>query len=306
MHSAILKFIPSKVTLTASRFALHASKQSPHILFGVGLVGFGTTVFLASKAALELDDRIDELHRSVAEVHELRESDLVEYNESDYRRDLIYVHAHNAVTIAKMYAPTVIVGLTTVVCLTKSHKILSNRNAALMAAYSALEKSYSLYRKRVVEEFGTDKDIEFRHPAETYKAISIDGDGKSIESIKSRADRDFNPSAYARFFDELCPDWQRTPEYNFLFLRAQQNYANDLLKSRGHVFLNEIYDMLGIPRSQAGSVVGWVIGDMGDNFIDFGIFHGDKAGARDFVNGREGSIFLDFNVDGVIFDQIGK
>jgi len=304
MHAAVLKLIPAKASLTAGRLALQASKQSPHILFGAGIVGFGATVYLASKAALSLDERIDELHRSVEEVRELRESDEVEYSTQDYRKDLAYVHTHNAVAIAKMYAPTLIVGFVSIACLTKSHKILSNRNAALMAAYSAIEKSYSMYRQRVAEEFGEDKDREFRHPRETYKAISVDDDGKSIESIKARANKDFEPSAYARFFDELCKEWQRQPEYNFTFLRAQQNYANDILRSRGHVFLNDVYDMLGIPRSKAGSVVGWMLSRDGDNFIDFGIWHGDKPGARDFVNGREGSIFLDFNVDGVIFDKL--
>jgi hypothetical protein len=64
--------------------------------------------------------------------------------------------------------------------------------------------------------------------------------------------------------------------------------------------------MLGIDRSKAGSVVGWVITKegTGDNFIDFGVFDGDNPRARDFVNGREGSILLDFNVDGVIYDKI--
>lgn len=305
MHAAVLKFVPTKASLTAGRLALQMSKQSPHILFGVGIVGFGTTVYLASKAALSLDDRIDELHNTISDVREMREVD-PEYDNNDYRRDLAYVHAHNAITIAKIYAPTMIVGVVSIACLTKSHKILTNRNAALMAAYSAIEKSYSMYRQRVADEYGEGKEREFRHPAEEYKVITVDENGKSIESIKTRANKDFNPSAYARFFDELCSEWQRQPEYNYTFLRAQQNYANDLLRSRGHIFLNEVYDMLGIPRSQAGTVVGWIISSEGDNYVDFGIYHGDKPGARDFVNGREGSILLDFNVDGVIMDKIGK
>ena len=88
-----------------------------------------------------------------------------------------------------------------------------------------------------------------------------------------------------------------------MYLKAQQNSFNDLLRARGHVFLNEVYDGLGLERSQAGAVVGWVLGD-GDNYVDFGIFDGDKPRARDFVNGLEASILLDFNVDGVIYDLI--
>ena len=61
--------------------------------------------------------------------------------------------------------------------------------------------------------------------------------------------------------------------------------------------------MLGIPRSQAGAVVGWVLGE-GDDYIDFGMFDGNNMATRDFVNGYERSILLDFNVDGVIYDLI--
>ena len=89
-----------------------------------------------------------------------------------------------------------------------------------------------------------------------------------------------------------------------LFLRTQQNYANDLLKARGHLFLNEVYSMLGIPHTSAGAIVWWTIGAGGDNYVDFGIFTRDSQVVREFVNGYERSILLDFNVDGVIWDMI--
>ena len=312
MHSAILKFVPAKATFAVGRLGLHLSKQSPHILFGAGVIGFGATVYLASKATLELNERVDDMKENVDGVRQLRESALSEpegdkfYSHMDYRKDLLYVYTGNLLSITKLYAPTVLVGFASVACLTKSHTILTNRNTALMAAYSALDKSYSAYRKRVIEELGEDKDREFRFPSEKYKVLSNAENGKTKEVVKSRAVNNGEKSSYARFFDELCQNWKRNPEYNFYFLRAQQNWANDLLRARGHVFLNEIYDMLDIPRTKAGAVVGWVLGDDGDNYIDFGIFDGDNPAARDFVNGREGSILLDFNVDGVILDKIGR
>jgi hypothetical protein len=115
------------------------------------------------------------------------------------------------------------------------------------------------------------------------------------------------PSQYARFFDELADCWERNPEYNIAFLRCQQNYANDKLNARGHVFLNEVYDMLGVERTSAGNVVGWLRdGPNSDGYIDFGIWDANNAKAIDFVNGREGAILLDFNVDGPILNMIDK
>jgi hypothetical protein len=319
MNSSIFSFITPKASLVVGKASLQLSKQSPHLLFGAGIAGFGATIFLASKAVLKLDRQVDDFKHNLDAVRELR--DLREeaaadgvvyekghdfyYSDQDFRRDMAYVHIDNVLKIGKMYGPTMVVGALTVICLTKSHTILSNRNTALMAAYSVLDKSYTAYRKRVVEEFGEEKDRELRYPNEVVKIKEIDDKGKSkeVDSTRVRLDK---LSGYARFFDELCPNWKRNAEYNLFFLRAQQNYANDLLRSRGHVFLNEIYDMIGIDRTQAGAVVGWVIGHEGDNYIDFGIFDGDNPAARDFVNGREGAILLDFNVDGVIYDKIGQ
>ena len=84
----------------------------------------------------------------------------------------------------------------------------------------------------------------------------------------------------------------------------QQTFFNDLLLSRGHLFLNEVYDQIGIDRTKAGQVVGWVVSKDGDNFVDFGLFDGSTQEKRMFVNGHENSVLLDFNVDGVIYDKI--
>lgn len=311
MHPAILKVVPAKLTVAAGQATLQLSKQSPHILFGAGIVGFGATIYLASKAVLKLDRHVDVFQENLETVKELydsaKDSDegRASYPKSEYRKDLAYLYANSIYDITKMYAPTVIVGTLTIVCLTKSHTILSNRNTALMAAYSVLERSYNAYRKRVIDEFGEDKDREFRYPTKEIRTLSLDEKGKAVEKVETKTLLD-QYSTYARFFDEMCPDWKRNPEYNLIFLRAQQNWANDLLRARGHVFLNEVYDMLGIPRTKAGAVVGWVIGHEGDNYIDFGLFDGENSAARDFVNGRERSILLDFNVDGVIYDKIGS
>jgi hypothetical protein len=158
----------------------------------------------------------------------------------------------------------------------------------------------------VIEEFGEEKDKQYRTGVHVIPKGStiIDAEGNQKKSKEEVRTVDPNGvSVNARFFDETCPQWSKTAEYNLAFLKCQQNYANDLLHSRGHIFLNEVYDMLGIPRSQAGSVVGWVKGN-GDDYIDFGIFDVTDGRKRDFVNGYERNILLDFNVDGIIYNLI--
>ena len=129
-----------------------------------------------------------------------------------------------------------------------------------------------------------------------------------IEEIESESNHNgehvVTLSDYARFFDESSALWTKDSNHNLVFLRVQQTYVNDLLRRRGYVFLNEVYDMLGIPRTKAGQVVGWLYDEgstMSDNYIDFGIYS-DRN--KDFVNGLKNTALLDFNVDGCIIDKL--
>lgn len=129
------------------------------------------------------------------------------------------------------------------------------------------------------------------------------GNSKKTQGIEELNDAR-SLSMYARFFDECCPAWTTSSEYNLHFLLAQQQHANNLLKARRYLFLNEVYDMLGIPRSKAGQCIGWIYDEqnpVGDNHVDFGIY--DRYNS-DFVNTRKNTILLDFNVDGMILDRI--
>jgi Family of unknown function (DUF6353) len=300
----LAKLIPNALSSKLGRQILVTQKNSPTILFVGGVVGVVATTVLASKATLKLTEVLDEQENNIKLAENLRDTNAgkekSKYTDEDYSKDVIYIHARTVVAVTKLYAPALIVGAVSIAALTGSHKILTERNASLMAAYAALDKGFAEYRKRVAKEFGPDVDKGLLYPGEERKAKS-EGSGKDVKVWRAGPDQ-YSP--YARFFDQFSRNWEKTPEYNFVFLRCQQNYANDLLRSRGHVFLNDVYDMLGIERSRTGAVVGWVIGTEGDNYIDFGIFNGDNARARDFVNGREGSILLDFNVDGVIYDKI--
>lgn len=109
-------------------------------------------------------------------------------------------------------------------------------------------------------------------------------------------------SEYARYFDSSSPNWVRNQEINLMFVQCQQNYANHLLRARGHVFLNEIYDLLGLKRSSIGQSVGWFLEDANsEKFIDFGL---NEDRNLIFMSGVSNTLLLDFNIDGVIYDKI--
>lgn len=290
-----MKLVPNAVSRKFARQLLVAQKNSPTILFGAGVVGMLGSTVLACRATLKVEEVLAKTRDDLSMANNMEHP---EYSADDRKKDVAIIYTRSAVKLVKLYGPSLLLGVASVGCLTKSHNILQQRNLALTAAYAAIDKAFSEYRARVVDKYGEEQDQEFRYSTEQVEVIT--DKGKLV--TETRVDPDA-ASLYARFFDQLSPSWSKNAEYNLVFLKCQQSYANDMLKTRGHVFLNEVYDWLGIDRSKAGSVVGWVISEDGDNFIDFGIY-GENQQARNFVNGREGAILLDFNVDGIIYDKI--
>lgn len=296
-----LNFLKNTGFKSVNRSMLLVKKYSPEILTTVGIVGMIGTAVLASRATLKLAPIIENVQDEKYDLDHYAESKINDgtFDKKEHTRAVSKVYVDAAIDVSKLYGPTVTLGVGSVICIISAHGIMQRRAVAITAAYKALEATFVEYRKRVVEELGEEKEFEIRTNKKQVEIVDENGKTKKAYSVDPNG---YSP--YARFFDEYSNNWSKTPEYNFLFLRAQQNYANDLLHSRGHVFLNEVYDMLGIPRSQAGQVVGWTISKDGDNFIDFGLYDHDSPSAHAFVNGLESSILLDFNVDGVVYDRI--
>lgn len=280
---------------------LYFRKNGPAILTTVGIAGFVGTAVLVGRAAIKAKPVLDDAKHGIHAIENMEiDADYTRKQQGvDYGRALIDITKD----LGRIYAPAIIVGAVSVTCIVSAHGMLRNQNSALVAAYGALDLGFKAYRKRVIEELGEDKERDiYRGVTGRHEVTGEDGQVCVIEEFSNDPNR---PSIYGRFFDEYSRCWTKTPEYNLTFLMSQENHANDRLISRGHLFLNEVYDALGIPRSDAGQAVGWKYypnGDnpRGDNFVSFGIHDIADEVNRAFVNGHEASIFLDFNVDGVI------
>jgi hypothetical protein len=293
-----MKFVPNQVSRSIARKILITQKNSPRLMFAAGIVGVGVGTIMACRATLKLESAVDEITHDIKSVKSLRGSK-GGYPVEESGRDLAYVYLKGATKLTKLYAPSVIVYGVSISALTGAHVTLTRRNASLTAAYALVSKSFSEYRDRVRGELGDDRELDIYHAASLVELPSNDPKSKKGELVKVSDPNKFSP--YARFFDEYSRNWVKNPELNRLWVQSQQNYLNQLLQVRGHVLLNEAYDALGVDRSSAGCVVGWLRDGDGDHYIDFGMFEARNA---NFINGFERSILLDFNVDGVIYDKI--
>ena len=304
--------IVTKVNRTFHKAGFQLKKHSPEILVVTGVIGVVTSAVLACKATRKLDSVLKESKEQIDKIKDYIEEEgySEEYTEKDASKDLTITYTQSALKIAKLYGPSVILGAASIGAIFGGHNILRKRNVALAAAYTAVDKGFKDYRNRVIERFGKelDRELKYNIKSDTVEVTELDEDGKEKTSKVTVNTVDPNElSEFARFYDDGCTGWTKDPELNLVFLKKQQCWANDLLKSRGWLTLNEVYDMLGITRTAAGMVVGWIYDEkhpVGDNFVDFGIYDINNEANRRFVNGLERTILLDFNVDGNIYDKI--
>lgn len=289
-------------------------KHSPEILIAAGVVGTVTSAVMACKATLKVNEIVEETKTQIDVIHESKEKGVTPagqaYSEEDSKKDLALVYVQTGFKYVKLYAPSVLLGAASIGCILSSHNIIRKRNIALAAAYTTVDKGFKEYRGRVIERFGKDLDRELKYNIKAKEIEEVVTDEKGKEKTVTKSIDVYDPnshSPYSIVFDDGNTGWNKDPELTKFFLIQQQNYANEKLQSQGYLFLNDVYAMLGAKKTQAGNQVGWIYDEknpIGDNYVDFGMFDIYNPKARDFINGYERVIILDFNVDGVILDKV--
>lgn len=281
------------VTRLAGRAGLVLSKHAPTILTAAGTAGFIGTTILASKATLKVEETVAEEAALLVKVHEAHEAGKLE--DKDALHDKVILYTRITTKLAKLYAPALILGAASIVSLATGHGIMLKRNASLAAAYAAVDQAFKTYKKKVESKFGKDAVIDALVSTAEEDLTKNELTMEAIAAVDG-------VSPYGVIFDETNNNWSADEDLSMLHLKCQQQYANDILQTRGHIFLNEVYKMLGFPHTPAGAVTGWVKGN-GDDFVDFNIFEGTFEGEDE--KGRTVTKWaLDFNVDGVMYDKI--
>lgn len=299
--------IMKSVNGVASKTVMKLKKHSLEILVVAGIAGTVVSAVLACKATTKVAEILDETKGTLDTIHEGMETGAIngqEYTTEDGKKDTIVVYAQTGMKLAKLYAPAIILGTLSITSILASNNILRKRNVALGYAYAAIDKSFKEYRGRVIERFGEQVDTELKYgiKAKKFEEIEVDpetGKEKKVKKTVMVADPNLQ-SDYAVYFDSKSRNYETNPDYNRMFLKAQQAFANDKLQTRGHLFLNEVLDDLDLPRTPAGQIVGWTK-DGPDGYVNFRIVEVE----RETEDGRhEPALLLDFNVEGNIWEKM--
>lgn len=306
----------TSVTRSFHKVGFQLKKHSPEILVVAGVVGTVASAVMACRATTKISTILDETKDTIDTIHETVEraesDESIDYTVEDSKKDLAIVYAQTGLKFVKLYAPAVALGTLSIVSILASNNILRKRNVALAAAYTAVNSSFKEYRDRVVERFGRELDRELRYniKAEEIEETVVDEDGKetTVKTVVNRVD----PSTIddtSKIWYEGNPGWTKDPELNLMYLKQQQAFATDKLRTNGVLFLNEVYDMLGYPKTPAGAVLGWIYDEkhpVGDNFVDFGLYDVKDIQKAKFLGGVERNVVLEFNHDGYILDKMWR
>lgn len=299
--------IMKSVNGVTSKAVMKLKKHSPEILVVAGIAGTVVSAVLACKATTKVAEILDETKGTLDTIHEGMETGAIngqEYTNEDGKKDTVVVYAQTGMKLAKLYGPAIILGTLSITSILASNNILRKRNVALGTAYAAIDKSFKEYRGRVIERFGEQVDTELKYgiKAKKFEEIEVDpetGKEKKVKKTVMVADPNLQ-SDYAVYFDSKSRNYETNPDYNRMFLKAQQAFANDKLQTRGHLFLNEVLDDLDLPRTPAGQIVGWTK-DGPDGYVNFRIVEVE----RETEDGRhEPALLLDFNVEGNIWEKM--
>lgn len=288
-------------------------KHKPELYLALGIASGVIATVSACRATLKVTEVLDTHKKNIQIIKETATNPEFKdrYSEEDKQKDITVQYAHTAVGIIKLYGPAIMLGSLAIASVCASNNIMRKRNAALAAAYTAVDGAFKKYRDRVVEKYGSEVDQELRYGTKAQEIIETETDEKGKEkAVKKKVDIVTDPDApseFAKYFTKGNPDFNdKDPDLNEIFFRAQQNFLNDKLRINGHLTLNEAYKALNMKETKAGMVVGWMYdkngNTEGDNYVQIirkpVYIPNETDGTSTF------GYLIDFNVDGNIYDKM--
>lgn len=284
------------------------SKHAPTILSVTASAGVIATGYLAWKAGTRFEDVEGRDWDRRKEC--LRNADIIpdeDVPKIERKNRILFI-----LDTIRTVAPAAIVGAATITMIYFSNSISKKRLAAMGAAYATLQTAFDGYKRTMVEALGkesVDKILKPKLPnvgksAEEILSSDNKSDAANVSDAVVNSLKALSP--YARIIaEESSTCWDPNEDYTSQNLAAVQLWANRRLERKGHLFLNEVFDQLGLSRTREGAVVGWLKNGEGDGYVSFGEFDASiyRVPSDDYAR-VDSNFIVDFNVDGVIWDKI--
>lgn len=281
-----------KMSQFIGKVKLGAKRNAPELLLGAGLITGTACVVLSGKATIKAAKITDKFKGDIDTISKSLESENL--TPVEIKNEIRPLYAKYALDLAKNYAVPTALYAATVASIFASYKIQKNRQIALSTALSAMTTAYATLLGKV--QNGAKHGLTAQEVLDGVEGREV-VDPETGEITIEKVQGDPINYAYQVRFDNTCLSWEKDKLQNEFSLKAEENWANDLLQLQGYLFLNDVYDRLGIPKVKTGFIVGWLKDGNGDGFVDFGVI---DAESYDDVRYDRNAFDLTFNVDGDI------
>lgn len=311
-----VKTIGNSLKKTAKVVGVTLKAHSPEIFMAVGVVGTVAGTVVACKATTKLDDILAETQEKVVQIKEFDpETVEAEYTENDRKKDLVITYTKGGMDILKLYGPSLAILSLSLASMLVANNILRKRNFALMAAYTALDKSFKDYRGRVASKYGDAVEEELRMGLEKRRVSEeiTDENGKTKKVKKDVDIITANDSTLIELSEDTWSEWDNVMEYNESLVSARESYLNDILNAQGYVLMSDVKTVFGLHPDGTDYQLGWVRvpdNEVGDNEVHLRW----RKSLKEYTNANgdvkyKPVIYLDPNYDGVVvgtkqFNQI--
>ena len=317
-NALVQKAAVLKNNIVNSSFGISVRRNSPKILFAAGTGAIVTGTVLACYATTKLPGIIEERDLKLEDVKANPDG----LDEKEINRQITKIHAATALQIGTTYAPSVIAEAVGFVCLGKAQGKVTEKYLKMSAAYAGLQTTFSAYRNGVKKRFGEEVDKEILYGIYEQKVKAIDDKGEEVEETKKVTDLSkFGAvNAYSTvIFDERSSYFEKNQQMNQQLISIVVHGANEKLISRGQnrkdnlgkvLFLNEVLDLLDLPRTPQGNILGWRYDPNNRNKITYDIFWGHNIDSDCMVysafedDAEDARAWIHFNVDGNVLEDL--
>lgn len=226
-------------------------KYSPIALACLASVGVVATAVLSAKAAPTAVKLIEEAKKESPEKERTKKEEFLLSCKVAWR----------------CYVPTAAVGAATIACIIGSNVLSYRQQAALIGAYTIMQKSYKDYKGKVKELFGEEAHEAVMNAVikEKCEDVTISATGGFYNSTLDFG-KETEPEILRTFYDTVS---ERYFETSISKVIEAEYHLNRNFMLGGTVSVNDFYEFLGLSKTDEGSKLGWSSIDGDIYWIDF-------------------------------------
>lgn len=195
-------------------------QNSPTILTVVGTIGVGLTAVMSARDTVKAMKRIN--YERGYQLKELTTKEKIK-------------------VAAPCYIPTVLTGISTILCICSANKLNKNVQKSLTSAYIMLDQSYKEYKKSVENVFGEEGHQHVVEDIAERKA-------EELPVVKKQGKSVFFDYFSVQFFESSLDS-----------VREAEKAANRILHDQGCISLKTVYQLLGLNIIETDNLLGWSI-----------------------------------------------